>query len=56
MARIFVPGLLAFVVAVSPLAAQAPPPAQPAAPAVVVHDEPMTPAEAGGPAEGARVF
>ncbi|MBW8875832.1 MAG: peptidase [Acidobacteria bacterium] len=49
MARFFVPGLLAFLALATPLAAQAPPPAQPAPSAVVVHDEPIPPGEPGGP-------
>src|SRR6185312_11887876 len=48
MVRSFVPGLLSLFVAF-PLAAQEPPPA----PAVVVHDEPMPAAEAGGAADWA---
>jgi hypothetical protein len=53
MARIVVPGLLAFIVVIAPLAAQEPPPVPPAAPAVVVHDEPMPATEAGGPVDWA---
>ncbi|HEV7506641.1 MAG TPA: M14 family zinc carboxypeptidase [Thermoanaerobaculia bacterium] len=45
MARIFILGLLAILSLIAPLAAQAPV----AAPPVVVHDEPMTLAQAGGP-------
>jgi Zinc carboxypeptidase len=51
MARILIPGLLAFLALNGPLSAQ--PPAPPTAPpAVIIHDEPIPPGEPGGPDVG----